>query len=215
MGCGDGSCSACGFSCPSGPRGCGNASLCVLLPFIDRVSQRCPGCGLGHSRALGAACGPSGALPGRSGPAPCLAGDQYCGGRLDKPSGSFHTPNWPERDYPAGVTCSWHIVAPKNQVRRCHRAAGTARLPVPAAPTPQGSGCPGTLRGHRAGTAGRAGTASTGTASTGLSRHAALPAVPPRSLLCSSARPRTGVTLPSVKPVKASVTAEAFQPETV
>ncbi|NXN82447.1 PCOC2 endopeptidase, partial [Bombycilla garrulus] len=43
-------------------------------------------------------------------------GDQYCGGRLDKPSGSFHTPNWPERDYPAGVTCSWHIVAPKNQV---------------------------------------------------------------------------------------------------
>lgn len=44
-------------------------------------------------------------------------GDQYCGGRLDKPSGTFKTPNWPEKDYPAGVTCSWHIVAPKNQVR--------------------------------------------------------------------------------------------------
>ncbi|XP_034295198.1 procollagen C-endopeptidase enhancer 2 [Pantherophis guttatus] len=43
-------------------------------------------------------------------------GDQYCGGRLDKPTGSFKTPNWPDRDYPAGVTCSWHIVAPKNQV---------------------------------------------------------------------------------------------------
>ncbi|KAG8445310.1 hypothetical protein GDO86_010193 [Hymenochirus boettgeri] len=43
-------------------------------------------------------------------------GDQYCGGRLDKPSGSFETPNWPDRDYPAGVTCSWHIVAPKHQV---------------------------------------------------------------------------------------------------
>ncbi|XP_037613370.1 procollagen C-endopeptidase enhancer 2b isoform X2 [Sebastes umbrosus] len=43
-------------------------------------------------------------------------GDQYCGGRLDKPSGSFKTPNWPEKDYPAGVTCSWHIVAPKNQI---------------------------------------------------------------------------------------------------
>ncbi|XP_078521745.1 procollagen C-endopeptidase enhancer 2 [Lissotriton helveticus] len=43
-------------------------------------------------------------------------GDQYCGGRLDKPLGSFKTPNWPDRDYPAGVTCSWHIVAPKNQV---------------------------------------------------------------------------------------------------
>lgn len=45
-----------------------------------------------------------------------FTGDQYCGGRLIKPSGSFKTPNWPERDYPAGVTCSWHIVAPKNQV---------------------------------------------------------------------------------------------------
>ncbi|XP_029472779.1 procollagen C-endopeptidase enhancer 2 isoform X2 [Rhinatrema bivittatum] len=43
-------------------------------------------------------------------------GDQYCGGRLDKPSGSFKTPNWPDRDYPAGVTCSWHIVAPKSQL---------------------------------------------------------------------------------------------------
>ncbi|MFT7816018.1 procollagen C-endopeptidase enhancer 2-like [Arapaima gigas] len=43
-------------------------------------------------------------------------GEQYCGGRLQKPSGSFKTPNWPEKDYPAGVTCSWHIVAPKNQI---------------------------------------------------------------------------------------------------
>ncbi|KAM9775578.1 procollagen C-endopeptidase enhancer 2b isoform 2-T2 [Syngnathus typhle] len=43
-------------------------------------------------------------------------GDQYCGGRLDKPSGTFKTPNWPDRDYPAGVTCSWHIVAPKKQI---------------------------------------------------------------------------------------------------
>ncbi|KAF4087771.1 hypothetical protein AMELA_G00074460 [Ameiurus melas] len=43
-------------------------------------------------------------------------GDQYCGGWLVKPSGTFKTPNWPEKDYPAGVTCSWHIVAPKNQI---------------------------------------------------------------------------------------------------
>lgn len=68
---------------------------------------------------------------------PVLAGDQYCGGRLEKPSGSFQTPNWPERDYPAGVTCSWHIVAPKNQVRRCHRPAGTAQLPWPQGLTSQ------------------------------------------------------------------------------
>ncbi|KAF5914563.1 hypothetical protein HPG69_007948 [Diceros bicornis minor] len=43
-------------------------------------------------------------------------GDQYCGGLLERPSGSFTTPNWPDRDYPAGVTCVWHIVAPKNQL---------------------------------------------------------------------------------------------------
>ncbi|XP_073481981.1 procollagen C-endopeptidase enhancer 2 [Aquarana catesbeiana] len=43
-------------------------------------------------------------------------GDQYCGGRLEKSVGTFKTPNWPDRDYPAGVTCSWHIVAPKHQV---------------------------------------------------------------------------------------------------
>lgn len=45
------------------------------------------------------------------------SGDRYCGGRLERPSGSFKTPNWPDRDYPAGVACVWHIVAPKNQVR--------------------------------------------------------------------------------------------------
>ncbi|KAG7457156.1 hypothetical protein MATL_G00243480 [Megalops atlanticus] len=43
-------------------------------------------------------------------------GDRYCGGRLDKPSGSFKTPNWPDKDYPAGVSCSWHIIAPRNQI---------------------------------------------------------------------------------------------------
>ncbi|KAB1283308.1 Procollagen C-endopeptidase enhancer 2, partial [Camelus dromedarius] len=45
-----------------------------------------------------------------------IARDQYCGGLLERPSGSFNTPNWPDRDYPAGVTCVWHIVAPKNQL---------------------------------------------------------------------------------------------------
>uniref|UniRef100_G3STZ4 Procollagen C-endopeptidase enhancer 2 n=1 Tax=Loxodonta africana TaxID=9785 RepID=G3STZ4_LOXAF len=43
-------------------------------------------------------------------------GDRYCGGRLEGPSGSFKTPNWPDRDYPAGVACVWHIVAPENQL---------------------------------------------------------------------------------------------------
>ncbi|KAM9258579.1 LOW QUALITY PROTEIN: procollagen C-endopeptidase enhancer 1-like [Morus bassanus] len=37
---------------------------------------------------------------------------QFCGGRLEKPQGSLKTPNWPEENYPAGISCSWHIVAP-------------------------------------------------------------------------------------------------------
>ncbi|XP_024248196.1 procollagen C-endopeptidase enhancer 2 [Oncorhynchus tshawytscha] len=58
----------------------------------------------------------SGFLAVYSAAEPHERGDQYCGGHLDKPFGSIKTPNWPEKDYPAGVTCSWHIVAPKNQI---------------------------------------------------------------------------------------------------
>ncbi|XP_055058800.2 procollagen C-endopeptidase enhancer 2 [Misgurnus anguillicaudatus] len=43
-------------------------------------------------------------------------GDRYCGGLLDKPNGTIKTPNWPDRDYPPGVTCFWHIIAPKEQI---------------------------------------------------------------------------------------------------
>lgn len=58
----------------------------------------------------------SGFLAAFSAILPNEQGDRYCGGRLDKPSGSFNTPNWPEKDYPAGVSCSWHIVAPRHQI---------------------------------------------------------------------------------------------------
>ncbi|XP_060729340.1 procollagen C-endopeptidase enhancer 2 [Tachysurus vachellii] len=58
----------------------------------------------------------SGFLAGYSAVQPNAKGERYCGGLLDKPSGSFMTPNWPDRDYPPGVTCSWHIVAPEQQV---------------------------------------------------------------------------------------------------
>ncbi|KAL4659590.1 procollagen C-endopeptidase enhancer 2-like [Arapaima gigas] len=34
---------------------------------------------------------------------------QFCGGKLTKPQGSVKTPNWPEKNYPAGISCSWHI----------------------------------------------------------------------------------------------------------
>ncbi|XP_053574332.1 procollagen C-endopeptidase enhancer 1 [Bombina bombina] len=41
---------------------------------------------------------------------------QFCGGKLEKPQGSLSTPNWPENNYPSGISCSWHIVAPKDKV---------------------------------------------------------------------------------------------------
>nr|XP_060635783.1 procollagen C-endopeptidase enhancer 1 [Anolis sagrei ordinatus] len=42
--------------------------------------------------------------------------NQFCGGKLEKPQGSLKTPNWPERDYPAGISCSWHIVVPREKI---------------------------------------------------------------------------------------------------
>ncbi|KAL7982930.1 hypothetical protein Chor_013536 [Crotalus horridus] len=42
--------------------------------------------------------------------------NQFCGGKLEKPQGSVKTPNWPESDYPPGISCSWHIIAPQDQV---------------------------------------------------------------------------------------------------
>lgn len=41
---------------------------------------------------------------------------QFCGGRMEKAQGTLTTPNWPESDYPPGISCSWHIIAPSNQV---------------------------------------------------------------------------------------------------
>ncbi|XP_063157839.1 procollagen C-endopeptidase enhancer 1 isoform X3 [Candoia aspera] len=41
---------------------------------------------------------------------------QFCGGKLEKAQGSLKTPNWPDSDYPPGISCSWHIVAPKDKV---------------------------------------------------------------------------------------------------
>lgn len=42
--------------------------------------------------------------------------DQFCGGRLTKAQGSVKTPNWPNSNYPAGISCSWHISVEPNNV---------------------------------------------------------------------------------------------------
>ncbi|XP_045577433.1 procollagen C-endopeptidase enhancer b isoform X1 [Salmo salar] len=48
---------------------------------------------------------------------PHMDENQFCGGRLTKAQGSVKTPNWPNSDYPAGISCSWHIsVEPSNVI---------------------------------------------------------------------------------------------------
>ncbi|CAL8325415.1 unnamed protein product [Lota lota] len=48
---------------------------------------------------------------------PHMEENQFCGGRLTKEQGSVRTPNWPNSDYPAGISCSWHIsVEPSNVI---------------------------------------------------------------------------------------------------
>ncbi|XP_034082223.1 procollagen C-endopeptidase enhancer b [Gymnodraco acuticeps] len=48
---------------------------------------------------------------------PHMEEHQFCGGRLTKSQGSVKTPNWPNSNYPAGISCSWHIsVEPSNVI---------------------------------------------------------------------------------------------------
>ncbi|KAJ0055640.1 hypothetical protein NL108_006517, partial [Boleophthalmus pectinirostris] len=48
---------------------------------------------------------------------PHVEENQFCGGRLTKAQGSVKTPNWPNSNYPAGISCSWHIsVEPSNVI---------------------------------------------------------------------------------------------------
>uniref|UniRef100_A0A673KM48 Procollagen C-endopeptidase enhancer 2-like n=2 Tax=Sinocyclocheilus rhinocerous TaxID=307959 RepID=A0A673KM48_9TELE len=41
---------------------------------------------------------------------------QFCGGKLTKSQGTIKTPNWPENNYPAGISCSWLITVEPEMV---------------------------------------------------------------------------------------------------
>ncbi|XP_036451498.1 procollagen C-endopeptidase enhancer a [Colossoma macropomum] len=41
---------------------------------------------------------------------------QFCGGKMTKPQGSIKTPNWPEKNYPPGISCSWLITVDPSMV---------------------------------------------------------------------------------------------------
>ncbi|XP_026859620.2 procollagen C-endopeptidase enhancer b [Electrophorus electricus] len=51
-----------------------------------------------------------------SGGKPHVDDNQFCGGRLTAHQGSVKTPNWPDLDYPAGISCSWHISVATNMI---------------------------------------------------------------------------------------------------
>ncbi|XP_076875542.1 procollagen C-endopeptidase enhancer a [Brachyhypopomus gauderio] len=41
---------------------------------------------------------------------------QFCGGKMTKSQGTIKTPNWPEKNYPAGISCSWLITVEADMV---------------------------------------------------------------------------------------------------
>ncbi|XP_053500975.1 procollagen C-endopeptidase enhancer a [Ictalurus furcatus] len=47
---------------------------------------------------------------------PHLNEQQFCGGKMTKPHGTIHTPNWPEKNYPPGISCSWLITVDPDKV---------------------------------------------------------------------------------------------------
>ncbi|KAG7322698.1 hypothetical protein KOW79_014044 [Hemibagrus wyckioides] len=51
-----------------------------------------------------------------AGTKPHLNEEQTCGGKMIKPQGTIQTPNWPEKNYPSGITCSWLITVEPDKV---------------------------------------------------------------------------------------------------
>ncbi|KAM9333724.1 procollagen C-endopeptidase enhancer a [Pholidichthys leucotaenia] len=51
-----------------------------------------------------------------SGTKPYVDDEQFCGGKLTKSQGEIKTPNWPDKKYPAGTSCSWLITVDPDSV---------------------------------------------------------------------------------------------------
>ncbi|XP_072231771.1 procollagen C-endopeptidase enhancer a [Leuresthes tenuis] len=51
-----------------------------------------------------------------SGTKPYVNDEQFCGGKLTKSQGEIKTPNWPEKKYPPGTSCSWLITVEPDMV---------------------------------------------------------------------------------------------------
>ncbi|XP_074466312.1 procollagen C-endopeptidase enhancer a [Sebastes fasciatus] len=51
-----------------------------------------------------------------SGAKPYVDDEQFCGGKITKAQGEIKTPNWPDKKYPAGTSCSWLITVEADMV---------------------------------------------------------------------------------------------------
>ncbi|XP_034746288.1 procollagen C-endopeptidase enhancer a [Etheostoma cragini] len=51
-----------------------------------------------------------------SGAKPYVDDQQFCGGKMTKSQGEIMTPNWPDKKYPAGTSCSWLITVEPDMV---------------------------------------------------------------------------------------------------
>ncbi|XP_059401027.1 procollagen C-endopeptidase enhancer 2-like [Carassius carassius] len=60
--------------------------------------------------------GGRGFLASFSGGKPHVDEHQFCGGKLTQSQGTIKTPNWPEKNYPAGISCSWLITVEPEMV---------------------------------------------------------------------------------------------------
>ncbi|XP_049448431.1 procollagen C-endopeptidase enhancer a [Epinephelus fuscoguttatus] len=51
-----------------------------------------------------------------SGAKPYVDDEQFCGGKITKSQGEIMTPNWPDKKYPPGTSCSWLITVEPDMV---------------------------------------------------------------------------------------------------
>ncbi|XP_026184365.1 procollagen C-endopeptidase enhancer a [Mastacembelus armatus] len=51
-----------------------------------------------------------------SGTKPYVDDQQFCGGKITKAQGEIKTPNWPDKKYPSGTSCSWLITVEPDMV---------------------------------------------------------------------------------------------------
>uniref|UniRef100_A0A8C3B4C8 Procollagen C-endopeptidase enhancer a n=1 Tax=Cyclopterus lumpus TaxID=8103 RepID=A0A8C3B4C8_CYCLU len=51
-----------------------------------------------------------------NGAKPYVDDHQFCGGKMTKAQGEIKTPNWPDKKYPAGTSCSWLITVEPDMV---------------------------------------------------------------------------------------------------